>query len=330
MVDDLSDPWDAIRRLQARIDRMERSNPLESASVTGGRVRFIDGSTLDVEGFIKLLGAMVVQAGGSITVEGEYPIVIHNNGSGEALIELGGGGIVGNGSGLTLTTPGGAANIAVKADKIEINRGGKAFHVTSTGFLMGGVPPEASTSGLRLLAVKTDGTVVSVPIGSGGSGPGVPVDPTDPSKTFRWPFVRTPHGTYDGHSGVDWARSTGTPIKAIGNATVEAVYSYSGNTYPGDSSEPVWRGNCIVLNHGTIGGVRVSSLYAHMQDAPTLAVGATVTSGQTIGAVGNTGFSDGSHLHFEVYFNGIRKSSGEGGYEQAIAWMDANASGSWG
>ncbi len=41
-------------------------------------------------------------------------------------------------------------------------------------------------------------------------------------------------------------------------------------------------------------------VYAHLQNAPQLSVGQTVSSGEVIGQVGNTGNSSNAHLHFEV------------------------------
>ncbi len=114
---------------------------------------------------------------------------------------------------------------------------------------------------------------------------------------------------------------------------MEEVYAYSGNTYgqPGGANEPVWRGNCVVINHGTIGGDEIWSLYAHMRDTPTLSVNDNVSAGQVIGRVGNTGFSDGAHLHHEIIVNGTRRpqDSVPSGYTVSINWLDSNATGSW-
>ncbi len=54
-------------------------------------------------------------------------------------------------------------------------------------------------------------------------------------------------------------------------------------------------GNYIVIRHG--GGTQ--TLYAHTS-SNLVSVGDTVSAGETIGAVGNTGQSTGPHLHFEV------------------------------
>ena len=89
------------------------------------------------------------------------------------------------------------------------------------------------------------------------------------------------------HTGTDIGAPSGTPIYAAASGTV----IFSG-----------WKGTLgkfIVVNH-TNG---VQSYYAHCS---TLLVspGDTVTAGQLIAKVGNTGRSTGPHLHFEIRLNG--------------------------
>lgn len=60
-------------------------------------------------------------------------------------------------------------------------------------------------------------------------------------------------------------------------------------------------GNYVVIDHGN----GKSTLYAHMSSVAT-SLGQYVSKGQTIGYVGNTGFSTGPHLHFETRRNGYR------------------------
>ncbi len=153
------------------------------------------------------------------------------------------------------------------------------------------------------------------------------------SSDFKFPFPRNSRNSpYRNHSGIDWAGGrvgSNADIRAIGTGTVIQVYNYGGNTFPGDSSEPVWRGRCVVVDHGMIGGRRIWSLYAHMSSL-SVSNGDTVTGGQKLGVIGNTGFSNGTHLHFEVIYNGRRlTTSVGGGYERTLGWLDANADGSW-
>ena len=54
------------------------------------------------------------------------------------------------------------------------------------------------------------------------------------------------------------------------------------------------QGQYIVLDHGSL-----TTKYCHLSEIQ-VEVGETVSAGQTIGAVGQTGQSTGPHLHFEV------------------------------
>lgn len=92
-----------------------------------------------------------------------------------------------------------------------------------------------------------------------------------------------------GHRGTDIPAPEGTPILAAHGGTV--IISGWNNSY----------GNQVLLDNG----VGLSTRYAHMT-AAAVSAGETVTAGQVIGYVGNTGDSTGFHLHFEVMQNGVR------------------------
>lgn len=90
------------------------------------------------------------------------------------------------------------------------------------------------------------------------------------------------------HTGVDFAAPVGTPILAT--AAGEVVYS---------GALPI-RGDYVLIDHG--GGLY--SGYAHMS-ARLVEIGDHVAAGDTIGAVGNSGRSTGSHLHWEMALGGV-------------------------
>ena len=90
------------------------------------------------------------------------------------------------------------------------------------------------------------------------------------------------------HSGIDLAASTGTPVVATAAGITHVIASATGF------------GLHVVIDHG--GGLQ--SLYGHLS-AVDVVDGQPVTGAQLIGAVGSTGNSTGSHLHFEIDRNGI-------------------------
>ncbi|WP_206070853.1 M23 family metallopeptidase [Nodosilinea sp. P-1105] len=89
------------------------------------------------------------------------------------------------------------------------------------------------------------------------------------------------------HSGVDFAASHGTTIRAADSGRVIFSGWYGGY------------GQTVIVDHGD----GLSTLYAH---ASRLFVkeGQSVRQGEAIAAVGSTGLSTGPHLHFEVRQNG--------------------------
>ena len=89
------------------------------------------------------------------------------------------------------------------------------------------------------------------------------------------------------HEGIDIAGSHGAPIHAAESGRVDYAGWIGGY------------GNTIIVDHG--GGI--STLYAHMYGFAVLA-GQTVSIGQVLGYVGNSGLSQGPHLHFEVRVDG--------------------------
>lgn len=89
------------------------------------------------------------------------------------------------------------------------------------------------------------------------------------------------------HNGVDFAADSGTAIfAAYDGKVVAAAYSPT-------------MGNYVMLDHGD----GLSTIYMHAS-ALYVNKGDVVARGDTIAAVGSTGRSTGSHLHFSVRLNG--------------------------
>jgi len=130
-------------------------------------------------------------------------------------------------------------------------------------------------------------------------------------RSMRKPFLRTPvdfarissrfnlkrkHPILNkirAHKGVDYAASTGTPIKSSGDGKV--VHRGKKGGY----------GRTIIVKHGS----RYSTLYAHMHKyAKNTQVGKRVKQGQIIGYVGKSGLATGPHLHYEFRVNGVHRN----------------------
>jgi murein DD-endopeptidase MepM/ murein hydrolase activator NlpD len=92
------------------------------------------------------------------------------------------------------------------------------------------------------------------------------------------------------HKGVDYGAPAGTPIRTVGDGTVDFAGWQNGY------------GNVVEIRHSA----QRSTLYAHMSRIDVKR-GAHVEQGQRIGAVGSTGWATGPHLHFEVKVNGVQQ-----------------------
>lgn len=91
---------------------------------------------------------------------------------------------------------------------------------------------------------------------------------------------------YEYHEGQDIDAAYGTPVQAAASGRVMIAGRQRGY------------GNVVYIDHGA----GLSTRYGHLSQI-NVAVGQTVTRGQTIGLVGSTGRSTGPHLHYEVRIN---------------------------
>ena len=112
-----------------------------------------------------------------------------------------------------------------------------------------------------------------------------------------WPTTGTVSSPYglrwggsDFHPGMDIANELGTPIVA----TADGVVDYAGWNSGG-------YGNMVDIDHGN----GMMTRYGHASQV-LVSVGQSVKRGQVIAYMGSTGFSTGSHVHYEVIINGQR------------------------
>ncbi|MEO9885692.1 MAG: peptidoglycan DD-metalloendopeptidase family protein [Balneola sp.] len=90
------------------------------------------------------------------------------------------------------------------------------------------------------------------------------------------------------HSAADFRADIGSPVYSTANGTV--TYSGLRGTL----------GRIIVIDHG----YGYETLYAHLSSkSNTLSKGSKVERGQLIAYSGNSGLTEGPHLHYEVHYN---------------------------
>lgn len=91
------------------------------------------------------------------------------------------------------------------------------------------------------------------------------------------------------HNGIDITAPQGTIVHSINAGVVKSVGYQSA------------RGYYIIIKNGDI-----QVLYQHLKQGSTkVKIGDTISKGEEIAEVGNTGVSTGAHLHLEVYKNNV-------------------------
>lgn len=114
------------------------------------------------------------------------------------------------------------------------------------------------------------------------------------------------------HLGIDWDAPSGSSVGAIADGTVVGLDNISGDL-----------GVHVVIEH-EINGEIVRSVYAHLLSGSVpLSVGATVSRGDAVGQVGNTGLSTGAHLHFAMI-------DVDGTFFDPLTWLESRVNVEWG
>ena len=93
------------------------------------------------------------------------------------------------------------------------------------------------------------------------------------------------------HLGTDYGGAIGTPVRSVGEGVVEFAGVQNGF------------GNVVIIRHNSTD----ETLYAHLSRIDVRR-GQNVAQGQRVGALGQTGWATGPHLHFEFRVNGVHKN----------------------
>ena len=136
------------------------------------------------------------------------------------------------------------------------------------------------------------------------------------AEVLIWPVptsagMSSGYGDNRGHRGIDITGKENTPIVAAADGTVTQVVIECPHNYPKKSNCcSTGYGNYVVITHNRkIDGKKVKTRYSHLTSA-CVSDGQKVSAGDTIAYMGNTGYSTGCHLDFEVILDGVHMDPG--------------------
>ena len=179
-----------------------------------------------------------------------------------------------------------AALLAIIIVAVAVNNAYDAGEQGGTG----GVPnqSEQNSGGSDIGDTDGDKPVVVVP-----EGMIAPIETVTVGCDYEFWHNQTLN-TYHLHAGVDFTAEAGTEVLAVEDGVVESIYR-----------DVLLLGTEIVVAHDD----GLKSVYRFVDAAEDLKVGASVKKGDVIATVAEaTGneYKEGSHLHFEIYENGVR------------------------
>jgi murein DD-endopeptidase MepM/ murein hydrolase activator NlpD len=138
------------------------------------------------------------------------------------------------------------------------------------------------------------------PADPGSPGGEEPADPPIGKNILLFDGSLNPYFSYSGHPGIDFStyeyRQPTTPIFAAADGVIYAVGKHSsGALY-------------VKIKHTVQGIGDFLTIYWHLHpddwyDSMLGREGEAITAGRRIGTMGNTGYSTGHHLHFEVRYD---------------------------
>ena len=130
--------------------------------------------------------------------------------------------------------------------------------------------------------------------------------PTEPRYIVTSEYGYRSLGGGKQHNGIDISGTGwGSKIYAANEGVV--TYVFSGCANDGYYGNPCGSGygNQVVIDHGN----NIYTIYAHIMNDITVSVGQSVSKGQIIGYMADSGSSTGTHLHFAVSMGDPKRSA---------------------
>ena len=115
------------------------------------------------------------------------------------------------------------------------------------------------------------------------------------SRLLKTGDIQITQGYSKSHLAVDLVKYKSQTDYILSHSNGKVTWVQTGQKNAKGSTGNASYGNCVKIEHAN----GYSTIYAHLKEVYVVE-GQTVTKGQAIGYMGNTGNSYGAHLHFEV------------------------------